>query len=158
MYGFSASQSDLSIFILHSGNLHMFVLIYVDDMVITSSKPNMIDKFIHDMGLIFPDKDLDRLSYLLGLEINYSASGLFMSQRKYIKDLLTRSNMLGAKPMNSPMAPSLKLSQFDSPSFDDSTLFRSIVGGLQYLSFTKAYISFAINKVCQFMHCPKLTH
>ncbi|KAF5468349.1 hypothetical protein F2P56_012507 [Juglans regia] len=56
------------------------------------------------------------------------------------------------------MTASIKLSQYDSPEFEDSTLFRSIVGGLQYLSLTRPDIAFAVNKVCQFMHCPKAPH
>ncbi|XP_042955114.1 uncharacterized mitochondrial protein AtMg00810-like [Carya illinoinensis] len=56
------------------------------------------------------------------------------------------------------MAASLKLSKFDSPNFEDVTLFRSIVGALQYLSLTRPDISFSVNKVCQFMYSPKLPH
>ncbi|KAF5476985.1 hypothetical protein F2P56_003667, partial [Juglans regia] len=157
-YGFVASQSDPSLFILHRGDLHIFLLIYVDDMVITSSHPHAIDVVIRDLSMTFPVKDLGSLSYFLGLEVDYCDSSIILSQRKYIKDLLARSNMLQAKSISSPMAASLKLSQFDAPAFDDYTLIRSIVGGLQYLSYTRLDISFAVNKVCQFMHSPKLTH
>ncbi|KAF5471074.1 hypothetical protein F2P56_011546 [Juglans regia] len=66
--------------------------------------------------------------------------------------------MLLAKPISSPMAASLKLSKFDSPDFEDATLYRSIVGGLQYLSLTRPDISFAVNKIFQFMHSPKNSH
>lgn len=66
--------------------------------------------------------------------------------------------MLVAKPITSPMANSIKLSQFDAPEFENPTLFRSIVGGLQYLSLTQPDIGFVVNKACQFMHCLKLSH
>lgn len=66
--------------------------------------------------------------------------------------------MLHAKPMTSPMATSLKLFKFDVPDFDDITLYRSLVGGLQYLSFTLLDISFSVNKVSQFLHAPQATH
>lgn len=66
--------------------------------------------------------------------------------------------MLQAKPMSLPMASSLKLSKFDSPDFDDPTLYQSLVGGLQYLSLTRPDISYVVNKICQFMHSPKFTH
>ncbi|XP_040996228.1 uncharacterized mitochondrial protein AtMg00810-like [Juglans microcarpa x Juglans regia] len=157
-YSFSASRDDPSLFILNSGDLHMFLLIYVDDMLITSSIHAAIDNLISALARAFPVKDLGQLSYFLGIEIDYLISGIFLSQRKYIKDLLERSNMLNAKPMTSPMAASLKLSQFDGPEFTDSTLFRSIVGGLQYLSITRPDIAFSVNKVCQFMHCAKVSH
>lgn len=66
--------------------------------------------------------------------------------------------MLHSKPISSPRATSLKLSQFDSPSFTDATLYWSLVGRLQYLSLTRPDISFAVNKSCQFMHDPKDSH
>ncbi|KAF5449399.1 hypothetical protein F2P56_029849 [Juglans regia] len=87
-----------------------------------------------------------------------SAAVLLLTQRKYINSLLLRSQMQHAKPISSPMAASLKLSKFDSPDFDDPTLYHSIVGGLQYLSLTRPDISFAVNKICQFMHSPKASH
>lgn len=56
------------------------------------------------------------------------------------------------------MSGSIKLSKFDIPSLTNHTLFISVVGNLQYLSLTKSDISFAVNKVCQFMNNPKLPH
>ncbi|KAF5445640.1 hypothetical protein F2P56_034679 [Juglans regia] len=105
-------------------------------MVITSTHPHAIDVVIRDLSMTFPVKDLGSLSYFLGLEVDCCDSGIILSQHKYIKDLLARSNMLQAKSISSPMAASLKLSQFDAPGFDNCTLFRSIVGGLQYFSYT----------------------
>ncbi|XP_041020372.1 uncharacterized mitochondrial protein AtMg00810-like [Juglans microcarpa x Juglans regia] len=157
-YGFQASKVDASLFVLTHGDLRMYLLVYVDDFIITASKASVVDQFISDLSLAFPVKDLGTLSYFLGLEITQMNNGLLLSQRKYIKDLLTRSKMLHAKPVTSPMAAALKLSKFDSPSFDDVTLFRSIVGSLQYLSLTRPDISYAVNKVCQFKHTPKLPH
>lgn len=66
--------------------------------------------------------------------------------------------MLNVKPMSSPMAAFSKLSSFDSPSFDDPTLFRSTVRALQYFLHNRPDISFSVNKVCQFMHDPKVSH
>lgn len=103
-------------------------------------------------------KDLGCLSYSLGLQLDYLPGGMLMSQRKYISDILRKTNMTKANPISSPMFASTKISKFDSPSFDNPTLFRSVVGSLQYLSLTRTDISFAINKICQLMHDPKLTH
>ncbi|KAF5465144.1 hypothetical protein F2P56_015175 [Juglans regia] len=157
-YGFNASRADPFLFILNHSNVHIYFLVYVDDIVITASLPSAIDSLILDLGRAFPVKDLGRLSYFLGIEVDYTSTGLMLSQRKYIKALFTRSNMLLAKPISSPMAASLKLSKFDSPDFEDATLYRSIVGGLQYLSLTRPDISFAVNKIFQFKHSPKNSH
>lgn len=66
--------------------------------------------------------------------------------------------MAVAKLVTSPMAASAKLSIFDGPPFDDPTFYRSTVGSLQYLFLTRPDVSYAVNKVCQFMHTPKLPH
>ncbi|XP_040996025.1 uncharacterized mitochondrial protein AtMg00810-like [Juglans microcarpa x Juglans regia] len=127
-------------------------------MVITSSSSDAIDIFLNNLGQAFLVKDLGRLSCFLGLELDYHPSGLLLSQRKYISNILRKANMLEANPISSPMSASIKLSKFDSPSFDNPTLFRNVVGSLQYMSLTKPDISFSVNKVCQFMHDPKVTH
>jgi hypothetical protein len=63
--------------------------------------------------------------------------------------------MTHAKPVHSPMSSSTSLSKFVGPSFSDKTLHISTVGALQYLSFTRPDIAFAVNKVAQFMHDPR---
>ncbi|XP_057969587.1 uncharacterized mitochondrial protein AtMg00810-like [Malania oleifera] len=157
-YGFQVSKVDPSLFIFNTPAATIFLLVYVDDLVITASNSSAINTLIAAISKAFPVRDLGNLSFFLGLEIDHTTARLFISQRKYINNLLTRSNMLQCKPMSSPMAASLKLSKFDSPDFDDPVLYKSLVGGLQYLNFTQPDISFAVNKLCQFMHSPKLTH
>ena len=66
--------------------------------------------------------------------------------------------MLEAKAVNTPMAASTSLSAFDGTSYKDPTLFRSTVGGLQYLAITWPDIAFIVNKLFQFMHRPTVTH
>ena len=66
--------------------------------------------------------------------------------------------MLHAKPISSPMSNAKPLSAFDGAIFPDLTLFRSTIGSLQYLSITRPDLSFAINRVCQSMHRPTITH
>ncbi|KAF5471442.1 hypothetical protein F2P56_008232 [Juglans regia] len=157
-YGFTASKADPSLFIMHTYSFCMFILVYIDDMIITASSSVVVDKLIASLSQAFPVKDLGRLSYFLGLELEYLSDGILICQRKYISDLLKKTGMSEANSVSSPMSASIKLSKFDSPSFDDITLFRSVVGSLQYLSLTRLDISFSVNKACQFMHAPKLSH
>ena len=98
------------------------------------------------------------MHYFLGVEALPDPQGLFLSQRKYILDLLRKANMVDAKPLSSPMSTAAHLSQFDGAAFSDPTLYRSIVDSLQYLSLTRPDVSFTVNKVCQFMHKPTVTH
>jgi hypothetical protein len=77
---------------------------------------------------------LGDLHYFLGVEVLKLDSGLFLSQRRYIMDLLKKTNMHEAKPITSPMASSSVLSAFSGDPMDDPSLYHSTVGSLQYLS------------------------
>uniref|UniRef100_A0A2N9I1U4 Reverse transcriptase Ty1/copia-type domain-containing protein n=1 Tax=Fagus sylvatica TaxID=28930 RepID=A0A2N9I1U4_FAGSY len=83
---------------------------------------------------------------------------LYLSQHRYIHDLLRKTNMHEAKPISSPMASSTSLSQFQGTPLSDPSSYRSTVGSLQYLSLTRPDIAFAVNKVCQFMTNPTDLH
>lgn len=128
-YSFSASKADSSLFIYHQQNLSIFILIYVDDIIITSFCSFVVEDafFISNLG---------RLSYFHDLELDYLPHGLLISQRKYILQLLIKTNMLAANPISSPMFASTKLSKFDSSIFDNVTLSRSTIWSLLYLSLT----------------------
>ncbi|KAH9770759.1 hypothetical protein KPL71_012474 [Citrus sinensis] len=106
----------------------------------------------------FSIKDLGHLHYFLGIDVIPTTTGQFLSQHKYICDLLSKTNMCGAKPMSTLLCstPSLKL--FDGIASADATEYRKVVGALQYLSFTRPGISFAVNKLSQFMHSPSVPH
>lgn len=102
-------------------------------------------------------KDLGLLRYFLGVEVQRNQNGLFLSQMKYITDLLLKTNMLGCKPIGSP-ASKAKLSPSDGSSLQDPSTYRSIVGALQYVTLTRPDICFAVNQVCQFMYAPNDSH
>jgi len=66
--------------------------------------------------------------------------------------------MVNSKPQPSPMLSSLRLIANESVSVDDPTLYRSIIGALQYATITRPEISFSVNRVCQYMHQPQIHH
>jgi hypothetical protein len=88
----------------------MFVLVYVDDIIITASVPTAISNLLQQLRMSFAVKDLGKLNYLLGVEVTPLKIGLLLSQRRYILDLLKRTNMLESKPISSPMSSSSSLS------------------------------------------------
>ncbi|KAJ4761435.1 hypothetical protein LUZ62_071810 [Rhynchospora pubera] len=151
---FIASNYDPSLFVSHHSGQTLLVLVYVDDIIITGSDSKAVHSCISLLQQHFALKDLGPIHYFLGLEAKRSAQGLHLSQTKYILDLLTRLNMVNAKPCTTPMATDISLMIGDSEPFDDPHLYRSVVGALQYATLTRPDLSYAVNKVSQFMHNP----
>jgi len=88
----------------------------------------------------------------LGIETKKLTDGsLLLTQTKYTRDLLAKTNMTDCKPISSPMVTGIKLSKDHGVLVADPSHYRSVVGALQYLTITRLELSFAVNKVCQFM-------
>lgn len=79
-------------------------------------------------------------------------------QRRYILDLLAKTNMTDAKPVSTLMQTSPKLTLSDGSSLTDASQYRSVVGILQYLAFIRPDISITVNRLSQFMHQPTDSH
>jgi hypothetical protein len=158
--GFQASKADVSLFILNQDGLQIYILIYVDDIIIVSSSSSATDKLLQQLRHEFAVKDLGQLNYFLGIEVHHNSSGLVLTQHKYIHDLLLRTNMDTSKGVSTPMllADKLSLHDGDPLSPEDATKYRSVVGALQYLSLTRPDICFSVNRVCQFLSTPTTSH
>jgi hypothetical protein len=156
--GFTASLVDNSLFILISGSIQIFMLIYVDDIIITGTHPDMIHNLIQLMKKEFPVKDLGSLSFFLGIQVTRDSAGLHLCQSKYITDILSRTQMSGAKPAKSPCPSGSKLSRLDGEALLDPYEYRSVVGALQYCTLTRPDIAFSVNQLCQHMHNPTAVH
>jgi hypothetical protein len=101
----------------------MFVLVYIDDIIITPSVPAAISDLLQQLRMSFAVKDLGKLNYFLDVEVTPLKTGLLLSQRHYILDFLKRTNMLEAKLISSPMSSSCSLSAFDGDSMEDPLLY-----------------------------------
>jgi len=122
--------------------------------VITGNNSDFVNSIIKQLGWKFSLKDMGSLHFFLGMEVIPTPGGIFLSQHKYICDLLSNTNMLGAKEVCSPFSTSTPLKLNDGTTSFDSTEYRRIIGSLQYLSLTRLDILFAVNKLSQFMHKP----
>lgn len=158
-YGFTYSKCDNSLFICKTKTYTMFVLVYVDDILVTSSSTHAISALIKALNQEFSLKDLGQLNYFLGVEVKRTTEeGLHLSQSKCIKDLLTKAKMYTAKGVRSPMNPGQKLLSYGSYPVGNCHTYRSVVGALQYLTITWPELAFSIHKVCQYMHNPLEEH
>ena len=159
--GFVPSKSDTSLFIYNKSNTVIFVLIYVADIIVTSSSNKAVTALLKDLQSDFALKDLGDLHFFLGIEVKRNQEGgLHLSQEKYATDLLSKAGLQGCKPSPTPLSSSEQLSLAESVplSPEDGTKYMSLVGALQYLTLTRPDISFEVNKVCQFLHAPTSTH
>lgn len=118
--GFCQSQSDSSLFHFHEGTTIIYLLLYVDDIIVTGNDPLVLQKFITRTYLEFAIKDLGRLNYLLGLEVSYTSNGLFVGQAKYAHDILKRIDLLESKSVSIPLAAGETLVN-SGTSFKDPT-------------------------------------
>jgi histone deacetylase 1/2 len=155
--GFRASKVDTSLFILSDGTNIFYLLVYVDDILLTGSNSAMLHHLIQLLNSEFKLRDLGVVHYFLGIEVQSTGMGLMLRQHKYILDILTRAGMTSYKPVDTLVSPS-KIILLPDHSFSDPTQFRQIVSALQYLTFTRPDICFAVNRVCQFMHAPTDSH
>jgi hypothetical protein len=125
-----SSKSDTSLFIYKKSGITMYMLIYVDDVILVSSSTEAT--LMKDLKESFALKDLGDLHYFLGIEVKKVHNGLVMSQEIYARELLQRTNMSLCKPASTPLARNMKLSAYtgDPLNTEDSTCYRSIVGAL----------------------------
>ncbi|XP_021996059.1 uncharacterized mitochondrial protein AtMg00810-like [Helianthus annuus] len=139
------------------GTVILYLLVYVDDIIITGNDISYIQSFVNRLHKEFSVKDLGSLGYFLGLEVTHSDTGIFLSQAKYAHDILAQAGLLDAKPVATPLASTdLFLSTCDA--FHDPTLYRSLVGALQYLTITRPDLSYAVNQASQHLQSPTQSH
>lgn len=105
----------------------------------------------------FEVKDLGYLHYFLGIEVAYGVQGIYLSQRKYVVDLLTETGMLYCKPAVTPVEPNHRIAA-ESGDYVDKQQYQRLVGRLIYLSHTRPDIAYAVSVVSRYMHDPRSGH
>ena len=108
----------------------------MDDLVITDSDQDGIQKLKQHLFSHFQTKDLGKLKYFLGIEVAQSNFGVVISQRKYTLDKLTDTGMLDCKPVDESMDPNVKLVLGKGEPLRDPGRYRRLVGKLNHLTIT----------------------
>lgn len=157
--GFSASKCDPSLFIFKDASHIIYLLVYADDIIIVGSFVTLVQQFTIKLHSNFSLKQLQKLDYFLGIEVKSMDDGsILLTQSKYITDLLQKTKMAKVQPISSPMVSRWELTKTGTNILSDPTLYRSMVGALQYSTITRPERSFVVNKVCQFLANPLETH
>lgn len=136
----------------------LYMLVYVDDIIITGNNPSAISWFITSLSTRFSLKDLGDLSFFLGIEVLRTQTGMHLAQSRYVSDLLHKADMSNAKPVSTPMESNSAFTLLSGTPLSDATEYRTLVGSLQYLSLTRPDISYSVNKLSQCMHRPTIEH
>ncbi|KAJ3688843.1 hypothetical protein LUZ61_018007 [Rhynchospora tenuis] len=155
---FNCSQADNSLFIFHKGQTLIYLLVYVDDIIVTGSDSQAIQQLMQSLNSQFSLKNLGRLNHFLGIEVTYSSSGMHLTQTRYLSNILKKASMQHAKPCNTPMQAGKQVSKYSGTKLTDPQVYRSIVGALQYATITRPDLTFAVNKASQFMAEPTEEH
>ncbi|KAL4339434.1 hypothetical protein GQ457_08G027700 [Hibiscus cannabinus] len=110
------------------------------------------------MSLVFEMTDVGLMWIYLGLEVEQSDDGIFISQKGYTKEVLKKFKMHDCNSFDTPMECGIKLSMFSDGIKEDSTLFKSLMGSLRYLTCTRPDVLFAVDVVNRYMEAPTSTH
>ena len=157
-YGYKQSDADHTLFLKKVGDKITVLIIYVDDMIVTGNDLTEMSKLKDYLSSEFDMKDLGRLKYFLGIEVNRSKQGIFVSQRKYVLDLLGETGMLGCEPIKSPIEKNHGLEECPDQTPVNKERYQRLVGRLIYLSHTRPDIAYAVSVVSRFMHNPSKQH
>ena len=149
--GFQGSKIDTSLYYTLNGPIYL--LIYVDDMLILRPSLSQIQQLIKSLATHFKLKDLGLASRFLDVEFQPHQNGYLLTQSQYTVSILRTLKMENCKPLLTPCP--ITCSTTSTKLIDNPHLYRRVVGALQYLLFTRPDIVFAVNKACWSMHSPQ---
>jgi hypothetical protein len=156
--GFIEAKSDTSLFIFCRGSDPVYLLLYVDDIILIASSTKLLHRTISALQQEFAMKDLGPLHHFLGITVERRPDRLFLHQRIYTLDIVKRAVMVDCKPCTTPVDLQTKLADDSRPPVADASQFQSITGALQYLMFTRPDIAYAVQQICLHMHDPREPH
>ena len=119
----------------------------MDDIVLTGSDKEELERLKRRLATEFEIKDLGALKYFLGMEFARSKEGIFVNQRKYVLDLLGDTGQLGCKLVETPIEPNIKLLHSKDDEVKDKEQYQRLVRRLIYLSHACSDIAFSVSMV-----------
>jgi hypothetical protein len=156
--GFIKAKLDTSLFIFHPGSDMVYLLLYIDDIILTASSTDLLHRTIFALQREFTMKDPRLLHHFLGITVERRPDGLFLHQRTYMLNILKQAVMVDCKPCMTPVDLQAKLVDDSRSPVVDASRFWSIAGALQYLTFTRPDIAYPVQQICLHMHDPREPH
>lgn len=156
--GYKQSDVDHMLFVKIRGEKTTTLVVYVDDMVVTSNDPDEIKRLQMFLPTKFELKDLGQLRYFLGIEVARSQRAITMCQQKYVLDLLAETDMLDCQLVETPIEVNHGLTLQTSQIPANKERYQKLEVKLIYLICTRPDIAYAVSVVSRFMHAPNEDH
>ena len=156
--GYMASHYDFALFLCCTDKDIILLILYMDDMIITDDDLSGIQELKDFLSQHFEMKDLEHLSYFLGLEITHSTNGLYITQAKYIFELLSRVGLTDSKTVYTLVELNAYLTPSGGKPLSNPSLYRHLVGNRVYLTVTHLDISYVVHQISQYPFAPQSTH
>ena len=131
---------------------------YVDDIIVTGNDEKEKNTLKQCLAKEFEIKDLGKLKYFHGIEVAWSKQGIFISQQKYVIDLLRETGMMASKPVATAIKQNHKLNEALGEKKVNRKMYQRLVGRLIYLAHTRPDIAYSVSVISQFMHDPREIH
>ncbi|GJT70505.1 uncharacterized mitochondrial protein-like protein [Tanacetum coccineum] len=132
--------------------------VYVDVIIFGSTKKSLYDEFEQMMHKKFQMSSMGELTFFLGLQVQQKKDGIFISQDKYVVDILKKFNFITVKTTCTPMEPNKALVKDEEADSIDVHLYRSMIGSLMYLTASRPDITFVVCAYARFQVTPKMSH
>ncbi|GJS14685.1 putative ribonuclease H-like domain-containing protein, partial [Tanacetum coccineum] len=136
----------------------LLVQVYVDDIIFGSTKKELCTEFEKLMHKKFQMSSMGELTFFLGLQVTQKDDGIFISQDKYVVEILKKFGFLTVKTASTPMETSKPLLKDAEAEDVDVHLYRSMIGSLMYLTSSRLDIMFALCACARFQVTPKVSH
>ncbi|KAK1645576.1 hypothetical protein QYE76_063381, partial [Lolium multiflorum] len=157
--GFCMGTVDSTLFTKRVKGGGLFICqIYVDDIIFGGTNPNHNKAFELLMTRKFEMSMMGELKFFLGFQVRQLAKGTFISEEKYVKDMLKKFNMTNASPMKTPMPVKGQLGSCDGEKDVDIKVYRSMIGSFLYLCASRPDIMLSVGMCARFQSAPKESH
>nr|GFA74867.1 hypothetical protein [Tanacetum cinerariifolium] len=156
--GFQRGTIDQTLFIISQREDFILVQVYMDDIIFGSSNPQLCREFEALMHEKFQMSAMGELNFFLGLQVLQKKDGIFLSQDKYIGDILKKFRFSNFRSSNTPMDKENPWGKDGTGKDVDLHLYRSMIGSLMYLTASRPDIMFAVCACARHQVTPKECH
>ncbi|GJU55141.1 putative ribonuclease H-like domain-containing protein [Tanacetum coccineum] len=156
--GYRRGTIDKTLFLKKDKHDIILVQVYVDDIIFGSTKKSWCDEFEALMKSRFQMSSIGELTFFLGLQVKQKEDGIFISQDKYVAEILKKFDFANVKTASTPIETQKPLVKDEEASDVDVHLYRSMIGSLMYLTASRPDIMFAVCACSRFQVTPKTSH